>query len=633
MNKIFLPILLGLLLNVLPLHSQDIYMPAEYRKALVKNTRSLDGKPGTAYWQNYSDYFIEADVNSNTKEISGKEKIIYHNKSPHDLSKLVIRLYQDFLKPGKSRDWEGDPKYFGEGTVIKKLTINGFDIDTDSKDVKRPGTNMVINLSNSTLKAGMDNVVDIEWSFKIPEEFPRMGMYDSTSYMIAYWYPQISVFDDIEGWDMIDYNGIVEFYNDFSNFDVRIKTDRPNMIVWSTGLLQNPEEVFNDGFLIRYRDAAAGNSKLEIDCSTLNSSNQITRNNGSSVWHYKAESVPDFVFSMSDHYFWQMKRIEAADNNFVILSTAFRPNALSLKFDVYKIAEEAIKYLATTMPGVPFPYPSMTVFNGEGGMEFPMMVNDGDEDDWESLIYLTSHEISHTYFPFMTGINERKYAWMDEGFAVFLPMDFQIKMDRFGPDNKERDPEKADQREYFVKSFNHFSGTFNDVPMLTPSNLLKSVPYRFNAYGKSEIVFEILKDMLGEELFNKALKEFIARWGSKHPMPYDFFFTFNDVSKKDLNWFWTRWFMQSGTADLSISAAVVTSDKMEIKVTNKGGMPVPIAVTLTFEDGSESYHKTTAEVWKDASEYRFTVEVKKKVKSIKLGNGYIPDVNPEDNGL
>ena len=169
--------------------------------------------------------------------------------------------------------------------------------------------------------------------------------------------------------------------------------------------------------------------------------------------------------------------------------------------------------------------------------------------------------------------------------------------------------------------------------MLTPSNLLKSVPYRFNAYGKSEIVFEILKDMLGEDLFKKSLQEFIARWSGKHPMPYDFFFTFNDVSKKDLNWFWTRWFMQSGTADLSISAAVVTSDKMEIKVTNKGGMPVPIAVTLTFEDRSESYHKTTAEVWKDASEYRFTVEVKKKVKSIKLGNGYIPDVNPEDNGL
>ncbi len=633
MGKIFYAILFGILLTAQYALPQDFFITSEYKKALARGTRSTDGNPGASYWQNYCDYFIDAEVNTFTKELKGSERITFHNNSTTDLGKLVVRLYQDFSKPGKSRDWEGDPKHLNDGVTITRITVNGVTIDPAGKDVTRPGTNMVVNLGNSKMMSGTDNTVEIDWSFKIPDRFPRMGAYDSTSYMIAYWYPQISVFDDIDGWDMIDYKGVLEFYNDINNFDVRIKTDRPNLIVWSTGLLQNPDEVFTQDFLEKYNDAKNGYSKLDVDCSKLNSANQITKNNGKNVWHVKAESVPDFSFAVSDHYVWQMKKIETADGYFTNLSTAFRPGTKSLKFDVFKVAEESIKYLSTVMPGVPFPYPSMTVFNGEGGMEFPMMVNDGDVEDWESLVYLTSHEISHTYFPFYMGINERKYAWLDEGFAVFLPMDFQTKMNRFAPDNAKKNDEITDQKEYITKGYLRNSGNMNDIPMLASSNQLSSTPYRFNAYAKSTIVYEILQNILGDELFGKTLREFIRKWNGKHPTPYDFFFTVNDYTKKDLNWFWKKWFMEFGVPDLSISAAMVSEGKMDIKIRNKGGMPVPVAVTITYEDGSEEIHNRTAEVWKDANEYKFTVETKGKVKTIVLGNKYIPDVNPEDNNL
>lgn len=633
MRKLFYVILFGILLAAQYALPQDFFITSEYRKALSKGTRSLDGNPGASYWQNNSDYSIDAELNTFTKELKGTEKITYHNRSPIDIAKLVVRLYQDFSRPGKSRDWETDPKYFSDGVTISRITVNGISFDPSGRDITRPGTNMIVNLGNNKLMAGTDNNIEIDWSFRIPEHFPRMGLYDSTSYMVAYWYPQIAVFDDIDGWDMIDYKGVVEFYNDISNFHVRIKTDRPNLIVWSTGLLQNPGEVFTQDFLYKYNDAKSGNAKLDVDCSLLNAGNQITRNNGKNVWDIKAENVPDFAFAVSDHYVWQMKKIETAEGYFTNLNTAFRPGAKSLKFDVFKVAEESIVYLSTTMPGVPFPYPSMTVFNGEGGMEFPMMVNDGDEDDWSSLIYLTSHEISHTYFPFYMGINERKYAWMDEGFAVFLPMDFQTKMNRFAPDNAKKNEDRMDQKEYITKGYLRNSGTMNDAPMLTPSNHLSSTPYRFNAYAKSTIVYETLQDILGEDLFAKTIREFIARWNGKHPTPYDFFFTVNDYTKKDLNWFWKKWFMEFGVPDLSISAAMVSEGKMDIKIRNKGGMPVPVAVTITYDDGTTDTHYKTAEVWKDTNEYRFTVETKGKVKSIVLGNKYIPDVFQEDNTL
>jgi hypothetical protein len=613
--------------------SQNIFIPSEMKTAISNNTRSLDGKPGSGYWQNRSEYSITAEVNSFTKELKGKENITYHNNSPYDLNKLVIRLYQDFSKPGKSRDWEMDEKNFSKGVTITRLAINNTTIDLQSKDVSRPGTNLIANLKDLKINAGESAVIDCEWSFFIPIDFPRMGAYDSTSYMIAYWYPQIAVFDDIDGWDMNDHKGQVEFYNDISDFDVNIKTDRPNMCVWATGLLQNPEDIFKDEILKKYNEGRSGTAMFEVDCSTLNKGNAITKNNGQNIWHFKASSVPDFAFAMSDHYIWRMKEINTSGDNHTNLNIAFRPGANSLKYDVFTIAAKTLEYLSAVMPAVPYPYPSMTVFNGEGGMEFPMMVNDGDTETWESFTYLTSHEISHTYFPFFMGTNETKYGWMDEGWAVFLPEDFQTNMERFAPDNAKRDDSRSDMREYIARGYLKNAGTFNDIPMLAPSNQLRSLSYRHNAYAKSALVYDILKDMLGEDMFIKTMKEYITRWNHKHPTPYDFFFTVNDFTKKDLNWFWTKWFMQYGVPDLAITAAVVTDGKIEIKIKNKGGMPVPVVITLIGEDGKETVYSKTAEVWKDTDEVSYTFDISGKIKNVKLGNQFIPDVFPDDNFL
>ncbi|MDD5361907.1 MAG: M1 family metallopeptidase [Ignavibacteria bacterium] len=613
--------------------SQNFFIPSEIKTAVSNGTRSLDGNPGKEYWQNKSEYSITAEVNSYTKELKGKENIIYHNLSPNDLKIIVIRLYQDFSKPGKSRDWEIDERNLGKGVTVSKLTINNTQIDLQSKDVSRPGTNLVVNLNNLIIRAGENAAINCEWSFVIPNDFPRMGAYDSTSYMVAYWYPQIAVFDDYNGWDMNEHKGQVEFYNDMSDFDVSIKTDRPNMCVWATGLLQNPEEIFKDDVLKKYNDGRNGAAIFEVDCSLLNKDNSITKNSGNNIWRFKAASVPDFAFALSDHYIWRMKEIKTAEGFHTNLNTAFRPGANSLKYDVFTIAEKTLEYLSAEMPAVPYPYPSMTVFNGEGGMEFPMMVNDGDSETWESFVYVTSHEITHSYFPFFMGTNETKYGWMDEGWAVYLPENFQTNMERFAPDNAKKDDSRTDSRAYIVQAYLKNAGTFNDIPMLAPSNQLRSLSYRHNAYSKPALVYDILKDMLGEELFLKTLKEYISRWNHKHPTPYDFFFTVNDYTNKDLNWFWTKWFMQYGVPDLAITAAVVTEGKIEIRIKNKGGMPVPVVITLIGEDGKETVYNKTAEVWKDTDETSFTFDISGKIKNVRLGNKYIPDVFPDDNFL
>lgn len=629
MKKLFL---LFVLLNAVSLFSQDLFVPKEIVKSVRNGVRTENGLPGSKYWQNSSDYKIDVKVDSYTKILSGKEDIVYYNNSPDELDKLVLRTYQDFSVAGKSRDWEIGNENFSDGMMISSLKINGEIVDLKSKSVSRAGTNLTIKLNNK-IGAGATTSISVEWSFKLLKDFPRMGIYDSTSYMVGYWYPQMAVYDDVDGWDLTDYKGTVEFYNDFSNFDVSITTDRQNMCVWATGLLQNAENVFTAKYFDEYKSGIEGKAYFQVDCSKLNKENQLTKNEGKVIWNFKATAVPDFAFAMSDHYVWKMKSVDAGGGKKTNLNIAFRPGANALKYDVFNVADKLLDYFANTLPGVPYPYPSMTVFNGEGGMEFPMMVNDSDTETWESTVYLTSHEMSHTFFPFYMGINERKYAWMDEGWAVYLPQEFQTKMGRFAPDNAVRDTSRSDSRAANVKAYLRNAGTINDIPMLAPSNQLRSLSYRHSAYNKSAMVYDILREMLGREKFGNVLKEYINRWNGKHPTPYDFFNTFSDVSGENLDWFWGKLFMKYGYADLRLSSVIQNDNGIEITVVNAGGMPVPVELSLYDNDNNVTVINRNVSEWKSGDTMVIKESVKGKIKKVVLGSKYVPDVNTGDNEL
>ena len=130
-----------------------------------------------------------------------------------------------------------------------------------------------------------------------------MGMYDSTSALIGYWYPQVSVYDDLDGWDMIPYTGIQEFYNDFANYDVELTV--PNDFgVWGTGVLQNPEEVFSKEYLERYKTALTSDSVINIISKDDLGKAVFNHSKSLITWKYKAENITDVVYGTSDHYLW-----------------------------------------------------------------------------------------------------------------------------------------------------------------------------------------------------------------------------------------------------------------------------------------------------------------------------------------
>jgi aminopeptidase N len=138
--------------------------------------------------------------------------------------------------------------------------------------------------------------------------------------------------------------------------------------------------------------------------------------------------------------------------------------------------------------------------------------------------------------------------------------------------------------------------------------------------------------MLGDELFYKALHYYIQQWHSKHPMPLDFFNCMNKGSGRDLNWFWKKWFYETGTPDLGISKVVQTGTQKQITIESIGGMPVPVDMVVTFDDGStKTFHQSIA-AWEKGNKItsiKFTGS--KKITKVQLGNVHTPDSNKKNN--
>lgn len=590
-----------------------LYIPLDIKQAYINGTRSDDGKPGTNYWQNHSDYSIIVNIIPEARLLSGEVTINYYNESPDTLKQLVIRLYQNIHKNTNARDFGISPESITDGVVLKYLSVNDISISLDDTLVEQRGTNLIIKMISPVLPHSSVAIM-ADWEFTVPWHGVRMGAYDSTSFMIAYWYPQMAVYDDIDGWDETEYTGRLEFYNDFSTFDVEISVPQ-NYVVWATGVLQNPEQVFAPEYLKRYNLALSSDSVIHIiRQQSITDNEQLTT--GNYAWHFKAEFVPDFAFAMSSSYLWDAVsyQLPGTDDR-ILISAVYDPSSENF-YEVCSISRKSIEYFSTVLPAVAYPYPRMTVFNGSGGMEFPMMVNEGDGGDHAGTVFVTTHEIAHTYFPFYMGINERKYAWMDEGWAQALPMDLQ----------KELAPE-SNPRSRNVFRYLNTAGTMWDVPVTTLSgNLGNFRSYGFASYFKPACAYDILRKTLGEEVFDKALREYMLRWNGKHPTPYDFFFTFNDVTGQNLDWFFRPWFFEAGYPDLAIEKVKVEGNETKVTIKKVGALPVPVEVRA----GNTTVTKP-ASVWADGkNSVTLTLPYTPGVQ-VFLGNQYIPDADESNN--
>lgn len=592
-------------------------IPNEVKKAFKDNTRQIDGRPGPLYWQNSSNYKIDAVLDAENSILSGEAEIYYFNNSPDSLDRIVMRLYQNFYRKGNARGWFIGGADVGEGMVIDTVSV-----ELGIKESQPTATNLVLML-NKTLNPGDSTQVFVKWHFHIPEKrWVRMGNYGKNRFFIAYWYPQIAVYDDIDGWDMNEYYGVTEFYNDFKDFDVNI-TVPDNFAVWATGDLQNAENHFHKEILKKIAEAKQSDKIVNIITIKDRNDNKVFIKGAENVWNFKAAYVPDFTFGAATDYNWDATSVEVdtISKRRVFVDAAYPDSTITFQ-NAALWSAKSVELMSFGLPGVPFPYEHMTAFcNGRktGGMESPMMANNGDPSSEASAIGLFYHEISHSYFPFFMGTNERKYAWMDEGWASYLTNEIMLELA----------PEYL-YLERVGSTFAATNGSEHEVSLMTLSaNITDYGAYRVHAYNRSAMAYHFLRDALGDSVFKSALHEYIYRWQGRHPLPYDFFATMAEVSQQSLLWYYVPWFFETANADLGIKK--VTNDN-KIIIENYGGLPLPISLKVNYSDGtSEEFYENTS-IWQSGETAVIIVaNTEKPITKIELGSSIIPDINHSNN--
>jgi len=590
------------------------FMPSEIKKAYEKGTRSYDGQPGTSHWQNTVDYNIKVTIVPSKKLIDGYEEVIYQNNSPDEINTLVVRLYADAYKKGNPRAYSINDKDIDNGVELSDVTINGVSYDLDDQNMtQRGGTNLYFTLQES-LKPGSNLTFKASWEQRIPS-FSRIrtGAYDSTTFFIAYWYPQISVYDDIFGWDRLDYTLMTEFYNNLGNYDVEITV--PNeYIVWATGTLENSAEVLPEDIYGKYQKARSSEEVIHIvSVNDIESGIKTLLN----TWHYTASEVSDFAFAMSDHYLWDAA-MQPAGNRQVFISSAYPIDTTRDFSNHIAVQQKAMQHFSEDIPGIPYPFEAFTTFvtRGGGGMEYPMMANNGGPGRG-----VTIHEMFHTYLPMYVRTNERRWAWMDEGWATY---NTAIVENRFFEDDYEI------ANVFSSVSPSRISGTMGtiaDLPLITSSQFLTEPNYGYASYPLPAMIYAITHQHLGEELFLKCYQEFIKRWARKSPTPYDFFYTFEHVSGQDLSWIWKPWFFDFGVSDVAIKSF----EKNKLTVINKGNKPVPIFVEIDYKNGESKFISQSANTWADGkNENQIAIPNYEIVEKLSV-NKMVADVNVLDN--
>ncbi len=619
------PIVLGTLILAAvaaPAAAQSLYTPRSIKRTYAEGTRSLDGNPGPRYWQNRGRYTIAISATPPDRTVTGRETITYFNNSPDTLSNLVIRLLNNIHKPGAPRDGGAGPDFLTSGVHIRSFSVNG---ETRPWPDDRP----IFTVANVQLPQPLspqDSVhLAFTWEWDVSVQPGREGAIDETTFYLAYFYPRVAVYDDYNGWDTMAHTGH-EFYSDFNDYDVTV-TVPGTYAVWGTGTLVNDEDVLQPAALARYRASMTSDTTIVIGTATQIGAGAVTAEHLTNTWHFTSSNVPDVAFGLSDHYDWEAASVVVDDATGRRTSTqaAYSDDAPDVHEMVGNV-QHSLDFLSHEWPGVPYPWEKMTAFEGGAGMEYPMMANDQAYDDPAFSLFVVAHEIAHTYMPFYMGINETRYAFMDEGWATTF--EYLIN-------SADRGVDAAGEffEAFRVNDWARSTTPVKDLPIITPADVLTGNAYGINAYGKPALGYLAVKDMLGDELFRRCLHAYMTRWHGKHPTPWDFFYTFDDVAGRSLDWFWSNWFFSNNYIDLGVGSVAQEGHGYTVTVDNIGGMAAPFDLVLTWADGTTTRQHQTAAVW-EADPARATVSVDPQgdLQAVEIDSGIWVDADSSNNG-
>jgi hypothetical protein len=610
-----------------------VYEDSAFTRAVRQGTRTRNGHPGPRYWQQYARYDIDATLRPAENRLTGRAQITYLNRSPDTLRRIAVHLRQNLFRadvaPQASVPTTG-------GVTLKQVAANGRTLSPSHPEsgagYRVDGTVAWLRLPHPLLPT--DSVsLTFEWTHS-PPPVPADGRQgrENNVFFHGYWYPQVAVYDDVDGWVAEPYTGQSEFYMGQADYDVRL-TVPPHWLVGATGTLQNPEDVLSARSIRRLNRARATGEVVPILEPGERGTGAATRSpmdtDSMLTWHFSAESVRDFAWGTSDAYLWDATRAlvpapssrswkraasktdprasqEAPDT--VIVHSFFRPTDAARAWPQgARYTREAVEVLSAYLQR-PYPYSSMTAMEGvlqSGGMEYPQLTIMRPWADTLKLAGDLMHEVGHMWIPMEVGTNEKRYVWMDEGMTQFNTAQGMRRLYGPGPrpGGRANDSETGQRGTYLQVARRGY-----EVPLMRHGDEIPRSLYFDLPYDKAAQVFSALRGVMGRTAFRRAYRTFYDRWWGKHPQPYDLFNTFADVTDQDLSWFWHTWLYTTATLDQAIASVETKDDSTSITIANRGRAPMPVPLAITRSDGTTDRRTIPVDVWLNGAD-RHTITV------------------------
>lgn len=520
-------------------------------------------------WQQRVKYVMNIDMDVQTNQFKGIQKLEYSNNSPDTLYKVFYHLYFNAFQPGSMMDTRSRR----QGTIL-----NGSRQDWDARvkdrivnlkpdeqgfqkiiSLKMNGRPQAFEVLETILEVKLDKpisprskvVFDMEFEAQVPLQIRRSGRDNPTTkvrYSMSQWYPKICEYD-YEGWHPTPYVAR-EFYGVWGDFDVTINIDK-KYILGGTGYLQNANQ-------IGYGYETPGVT--------------VKRPAGEKLsWRFLAPNVHDFMWAADPEFIHRTRKVKDS----MILHLLYKPtNATAAEWEKILVdAEQVLLYIEKTF-GV-YPYKQMSfVHGGDGGMEYPMATLLIGPGAW-------LHEWLHSWYYGMLGTNESLYPWMDEGFTTYAE-------DRVSAFLK-RDTGFAFEATY--KSYIGLTKSGKEEPLTTHADHYNTnAAYGAAVYSKGGVFMEQLGYIVGAPVRDKILLEYYKQWRFKHPNASDFMRVAEKVSGMKLDWYKEYWINSTKTIDYSIDSLWEEEGKTKIRLSRSGLMPMPIDLQITFRDGSKELH-------------------------------------------
>lgn len=520
-------------------------------------------------WQQRVKYTMNIDMNVQTNQFQGKQKLEYWNNSSDTLTRVFYHLYfnafqpgsmmdnrslrQGNIKRGSTPDWDPrvrdriqnlKPDEIGYQKILS-LTMNGV-----AQPYKEDETILEVKLTKPILPKSKV-VFDMVFEAQVPLQIRRSGRDNPTTkvrYSMSQWYPKMCEYD-YEGWHPTPYVGR-EFYGVWGDFDVSISIDS-KYILGGTGYLQNANQI---GY--GYEDEGV---KVKKPLG------------GKLTWHFVAPNVHDFMWA-ADPDFIHKKLNARNDLTFHLLYKTTNATAVSWE-KILTDADKALPFIEKTFGAYPYKQFSF-VHGGDGGMEYPMATLLSGPGAW-------LHEWLHNWYYGMLGTNEGEYPWMDEGFTSYAEDRVQAFLD-----NASGFPYEGSYRSYYalVKSG-------KEEPLTTHADHYNTnYAYSIASYSKGDIFLAQLGYITGDAVRDKILLEYYRLWRFKHPNISDFIRVAEKVSDMKLDWYKEYWVSSTKTIDYGIDSLWEAGGKTNIRLSDIGLMPMPLDVMITFKDGAKEMH-------------------------------------------